>query len=105
LSPRLATADAIHVNGAYWLGKGSAAQDTRFTNIRNVVANYADHIATVNIHETGHSLGQVITSRASSGHCTNVCPMRAIAVWGVTAFCTGASSCTAELAVSLGYSP
>ena len=59
----------------------------------------------VSIHENAHSLGLVITSRAVGGHCSNVCPMRAMAVWGVTAWCTGATSCSAELAVALGMSP
>jgi hypothetical protein len=31
--------------------------------------------------------------------------MRAVASWSVHSFCTGTSSCTAELAVALGYSP
>jgi hypothetical protein len=105
LSPALGAADVVYLNGAYWLGKGSAAQDTRFTAVRNAMSTYADRVATVNIHETGHSVGLVITSRNSGNHCTNVCPMRAVASWGTTTFCTGSSSCTTELASSLGYSP
>ncbi|MHC4597540.1 MAG: IPT/TIG domain-containing protein [Planctomycetota bacterium] len=105
LSPALSASDRQFVDGSYWLGKGTAADDARFTAIRTRLTTWASRIATVSIHENAHSLGQVITTRAVGGHCSNVCPMRAMAVWGVTAWCTGASSCTAEFAASLGYSP
>ncbi|MHC5081434.1 MAG: IPT/TIG domain-containing protein [Planctomycetota bacterium] len=109
LSPALSATDRQYLDGSYWLGKGTATQDARFTAIRNLMGQWGSRIAQVTQHECGHSLGMVITARnagVTGAHCpvTN-CPMYPVASWGNTAFCTGATSCTAELANALGYSP
>jgi hypothetical protein len=106
LNPALSASDRQFVDGSYTLGSGTPTQDARFTAIQNNIQNFADGLATVSMHENGHSVGLVVTARASGNHCTvGTCPMQAVASWNNTAFCTGTSSCTAELAVSLGYSP
>jgi hypothetical protein len=106
LNPVLSATDRQYVDGSYVLGSGTAGQDARFTAIRNNIQGFADGLSTVGMHETGHSVGLVVTARGAGNHCTvGTCPMQAVASWNNTAFCTGTSSCTAELAVSLGYSP
>lgn len=109
LNPALSASDRNYVDGTYTLGSGTSAQDSRFLAIRSRIANFADGLCTVAMHEIGHSLGLVITSRNSSvtgSHCPNTsCPMYPVATWGNTTFCTGTSSCTAELAAAVGYSP
>jgi hypothetical protein len=103
LNPALSASDLNYVNGTYTLGSGTAAQDARFTAIQTRINNFASGLAQVTMHEVGHSVGLVITTRASGGHCTgSTCPMKAVGTWGQTTWC---SNCTTELAASLGYSP
>ncbi|MHC4778611.1 MAG: hypothetical protein ACYTFG_08570, partial [Planctomycetota bacterium] len=107
LSPALQASDRPYVDGSYVIGTGSAAQDTRCQAIRSRIATFAQGIATVGMHEIGHSLGLVITSRAVSGHCTNIpCAMEPVVNWSVTTFDPGPTgTCTQELTNALGLSP
>ncbi len=67
LSPALATsgADEKFVDGCYTLGQGSAADDARFNQIRNYIAEFGRRVAFTLAHEVGHSMGLVANGTGS----------------------------------------
>ena len=57
LGQALTAADLQFLDGSYSLGSGSAADDSRFMDIRGVINDWGQAVGIVGCHETGHSVG------------------------------------------------